>query len=70
MRADFNLMKRFAEVTKPKTFERINQAKDSIERVKADEQDGHNLAEISYHKVIFFSKFVSDDQFKIYNLNY
>ena len=29
-------MKRLAEATKPKAFERINQAKEFIEKVKAD----------------------------------
>lgn len=40
MRADFNMMKKLAEATKPKAFERINQAKDFIERVS---KDGQNL---------------------------
>ena len=39
MRADFNMMKRLSEATKPKAFERINQAKDFIERVKTDGQN-------------------------------
>jgi len=39
MRADFNLMKKLADVTKPKAFERINQAKDFIEKLKDDGQN-------------------------------
>lgn len=33
-------MKKLAEATKPKAFERINQAKDFIDKIK---QDGENI---------------------------